>query len=145
MTEQLMPPPLPLDELDDDELLLELDELDELDELLLEVDDDDELELLLEELLELDELELLDDELELLPLQSAACGLLPATSRLSILPRPSLVVACKRTAWLPADRFRLTDTVLQVVHEPVDGNDTFATTLPSTITCPERSFEEPFA
>ena len=106
--------------------------------------------------LELEELELelellLDDELlldepvfvQLLD----GCGLLPVTTRVSMLARPLPLVACNRMMLVPA--LRLTVTLAefcQVVQEPVPLNATFATcALPFTITCPVRFVVEPLA
>ena len=104
---------------------------------LLELDDelDDELELLL------------DDELDVVvPLQLAACGLLPVICKLSIFAKPPLVVACKRMRWLPLVKLTVADAVLQVVHAPVPGKLTLETTvLPSTITDPVRFELAPLA
>ena len=125
-----------------EELELELDEeelLDEL-ELLLELELPE-----LEDELELEEL-LLEDELELVPLQLAACGSLPVISRLSIFPRPLLLVACKRMRWLPALKLMLVDAVLQVAHAPVPGKLTAEpAALPFTSGCAVRFVLEPFA
>lgn len=88
-----------LDELLDDVLLDELEELAE-DELLLELDD-------VELLEELDDDELLDELVPTEPEQSPA-ALLPCTERLSILGKPALLVASKRSRLLPASRLTLT-------------------------------------
>lgn len=124
ISEQLPPPEL--------ELLLDEEELELLED---ELELDDELELLELELL-------LDDELELeellSPLQSAAWGLLPDTVRESMLANPPLLVATRLMLFQPEFKFTFAYTIVQLVHEPVDGKSTVVMLAPLTCTLPGR-------
>jgi hypothetical protein len=119
-----------------DELELLEDELELLDE---------ELELLLEELDDELEEELLLDEP--VPLQLAACGLLPLTVIVSMFAKPALCVDCRRMRWLPAFKLMLVPlVVLQLFQAPVPGKlRPVATVPPFTINCAVRLAVVPLA
>lgn len=129
-------PPLLEEELLDDELEDELELLLELDELLLELE--------LEELLELDELEELElEELEPdPPSQFPAAGPSPLIRRLSMLARPALLVASRRTRLLPAWSVTVAvDELAQVAQAPVPSKARLARLLPFTSRLAARALE----